>query len=57
MTHLHKLTVPVLTLILSAFVVPTGARADDIDIFMGTSGGSSDAPNVIFLIDNSPNWS
>jgi type IV pilus assembly protein PilY1 len=57
MNHLHKLTVPVLTLILSAFVVPTGVRADDIDIFMGTSAGSSDAPNVIFLIDNSTNWS
>lgn len=30
--------------------------ADDIDIFVGTRG-SSQAPNVIFLIDNSPNWS
>lgn len=57
MKHLCKLTVPALTLILSAFVLPTGVRADDIDIFLGTSGGSSDSPNVIFLIDNSPNWS
>lgn len=57
MNHLCKLTVPLLALILSAFVVPTGVLADDIDIFMGTSAGSSDAPNIIFLIDNSPNWS
>ena len=33
------------------------AIADDIDIFSGQSGGSGDAPNVMILIDNSPNWS
>lgn len=33
------------------------ARADDIDIFVGTSGGASAAPNIIFLLDNSSNWS
>ena len=33
------------------------ALADDIDIFLGASGGTGDAPNVIFLIDNGPNWS
>lgn len=33
------------------------AIADDIDIFAGVSGGSGDAPNVMLLIDNSPNWS
>jgi type IV pilus assembly protein PilY1 len=33
------------------------ALADDIDIFLGASGGSGDAPNVIFLLDNGPNWS
>jgi type IV pilus assembly protein PilY1 len=33
------------------------SSADDIDIFVGTSGGRADAPNIIFLIDNSPNWS
>jgi type IV pilus assembly protein PilY1 len=57
MNHLCKLTVPALTLIISAFVLPTVVRADDIDIFLGSSAGSSDAPNIIFLIDNSPNWS
>jgi type IV pilus assembly protein PilY1 len=33
------------------------SRADDIDIFIGSSGGSSVAPNVLILLDNSPNWS
>ncbi len=37
--------------------MPLRGMADDIDIFVGTSGGKSDAPNIIFLIDNSPNWS
>jgi type IV pilus assembly protein PilY1 len=32
------------------------ALADDIDIFLGASGGTGDAPNVMFLIDNGPNW-
>jgi type IV pilus assembly protein PilY1 len=57
MTHLFKLTVSALALILSVFALSTGVRADDIDIFLGPSGGTSDAPNIIFLIDNSPNWS
>lgn len=46
-----------LTLILSVLLLPTSARADDIDIFLGTSAGNADSPNIIFLIDNSPNWS
>ncbi len=36
---------------------PAVQTAGDIDIFLGTSGGNADAPNVMFLIDNSPNWS
>src|SRR5215472_10771619 len=46
-----------LTLLLcsGAFLAPQ-ALADDIDIFLGTSGGSADAPNVMILIDNSSNW-
>jgi type IV pilus assembly protein PilY1 len=46
-----------LLLTLSALVLPGSAWADDIDIFLGTSGGTADSPNIIFLIDNSPNWS
>lgn len=36
---------------------PAVQTAGDIDIFLGESGGTGDAPNVMFLIDNSPNWS
>src|SRR2546423_10170324 len=41
----------------TAVVLPANAWADAIDFFHGCSGGSADAPNIIFLIDNSPNWS
>jgi type IV pilus assembly protein PilY1 len=57
MNHLCKSTVSALTLILSAFVLPTVVRADDIDLFLGSQGGTINAPNIIFLIDNSTNWS
>ena len=33
------------------------AAADDIDLYMGASGSAANAPNIIFLVDNSPNWS
>src|SRR5947207_1806192 len=45
-----------LALLIGLSVAP-GAFADDIDIFLGLSGGSADAPNVMVLIDNGPNWS
>ncbi len=38
-------------------LTPLSGKTEDIDIFLGKSAGSADAPNVIFLIDNSPNWS
>jgi type IV pilus assembly protein PilY1 len=57
MFYLRKSTLFALSLMLGTFMVPTGVRADDIDIFLGSSAGSADAPNIIFLIDNSPNWS
>ncbi len=47
---------PALALLIGLSVAP-GAFADDIDIFLGLSGGSADAPNVMVLIDNGPNWS
>ena len=43
--------------LLIGLAVAPGACADDIDIFLGLSGGSADAPNVMVLIDNGPNWS
>lgn len=33
------------------------AHAYDTDIFVGGSGGTATAANVIFVVDNSPNWS
>jgi len=56
MNSLRKIPLA-LTLILGAFALATNAWADDIDIFLGTSAGTADSPNIIFLIDNSPNWS
>jgi type IV pilus assembly protein PilY1 len=56
MFYLRKSTLLALALMLGTFMVPTGVRADDIDIFLGSSAGSADAPNIIFLIDNTTNW-
>jgi type IV pilus assembly protein PilY1 len=47
----------VLGLSICLAVAPFRAAADDIDIFVGSSGISADVPNIIFLVDNSPNWS
>ena len=44
-------------LLFAGAAMPLRAVADDIDIFMGSSGNSAEAPNIIFMIDNSPNWS
>src|SRR5260370_11543493 len=44
-----------LTLCSGAILAPQ-VMADDIDIFLGQSGGTSDAANVMILIDNGPNW-
>jgi type IV pilus assembly protein PilY1 len=57
---MHKLikSPVILALICSAIVLsPIRAAAEDIDIYTGASAGSSDAPNVMILLDNSPNWS
>lgn len=48
---------PALLLMLGVLGLPASTRADDVDIFLGTSAGMAAAPNIIFLIDNSPNWS
>lgn len=36
---------------------PPQAGAVDIDIYVGTSGTNADVPNVIFVLDNGPDWS
>lgn len=40
------------TVLLSAQV-----RAEDVDLFAAAVSGAASAPNVIILLDNSPNWS
>ncbi|HWW69173.1 MAG TPA: PilC/PilY family type IV pilus protein [Duganella sp.] len=41
--------------VLAALVLHSRAAAEDIDLYAG--GGSSGAPNVLFYLDNSSNWS
>jgi type IV pilus assembly protein PilY1 len=43
--------------LLAAVVVGTVARAEDIDIFAGTTNVDTNLPNVIFVLDNTSNWS
>lgn len=38
-------------------IAGTQARAEDIDIYTSAGAGSSGAPNIVFLLDNSANWS
>lgn len=33
-----------------------GARAEDIDLFVGTPANTTDAPNVLIILDNTANW-
>lgn len=35
---------------------PLVAGAEDIDIFVGSSAGSADRPNVLIVLDNTSNW-
>jgi type IV pilus assembly protein PilY1 len=37
-------------------VAASGSHAEDIDLFIGASGGSAAAPKVMILMDNSNNW-
>ena len=48
-----------LALMLSVGMVffPIRTLADDIDIFVGASGGSATNPNVLVILDNTANWS
>lgn len=51
------MNLPRILLLLVLAVLPPLAWAEDLDIFTGLSGGTVAAPNVVFLLDNSPNWS
>jgi type IV pilus assembly protein PilY1 len=45
------------SLVVAAFVMAHGPiRAEDIDLFTGSPAGANDLPNVLFIIDNTANW-
>lgn len=46
-----------LALCLGMSVAVPPIHAEDIDIFVGASSGTSDYPNVLLVLDNSSNWS
>ncbi len=57
---MKTLSFPVLRMMLAcifvaALLAPKPAAAEDIDLYAGSGGGS--APNVLFFLDNSSNWS
>ncbi len=45
-----------LTLLFAVALAPAAALAEDIDLYAGTGGGVA-APNVLFYLDNTSNWS
>ena len=53
MSHFGNRTFLALALWCSFCLTPLQAMADDIDIFLGASGGSAVAPKVTILLDNS----
>ncbi|MCU6433496.1 hypothetical protein LPB67_06835 [Undibacterium sp. Jales W-56] len=46
---------PFLSLSLSLAVAPVSAIAEDIDIYLGSSGGTATAPKVMIMLDNTTN--
>jgi type IV pilus assembly protein PilY1 len=55
-TNLRNLGFPLLAACGGLGLAPMQAMADDIDLFLGTSGGSATAPQVMVLMDNGINW-
>lgn len=37
-------------------IYPLQGMTEDIDLFVGSSAGTSDNPNVLFVVDNTANW-
>jgi type IV pilus assembly protein PilY1 len=46
-----------LGLFLGLWVTSLPIQAEDIDIFVGGTGGRTSQPNILFVLDNSANWS
>jgi type IV pilus assembly protein PilY1 len=57
MINMRKLMASMLTLLAGACALSMSVRADDIDIFLGNQTNTVNAPNIIFVIDNTDNWS
>lgn len=57
MLPMRKSITGMLALLTGVGVFSSGVRADDIDIFLGAQSTTVNAPNIIFVIDNSDNWS
>lgn len=58
MTASHKLPALFITLCTTlSMLLPLVSHADDIDLFVGSSAGTADYPNVLIILDNSSNWS
>ncbi len=56
MNTFFKSKLNALALLLCLVALPMQTLADDIDIFVGTSGGTSGNANVLIVLDNTTNW-
>lgn len=56
MNALRKLKLSMLALLAGLFAISTQAIAEDIDIFVGSSGGTANNANVLIVLDNTTNW-
>jgi type IV pilus assembly protein PilY1 len=52
-----KKIVAALSVVLGLVFVPRLGFSEDVDLFLGFPAGSARAPNVLFIIDNTGNWS
>lgn len=53
---LRKLKLSMLALLAGLAAAPMQAAAEDIDIFIGSSGGTANNANVLIVLDNTTNW-
>jgi len=56
MTPISRLKSVAASVAIAAVMTPWPASADDIDIFIGSTA-TEGVPNVLFVVDNSSNWS
>ena len=47
----------ILTVCCAALLTPLRTTAEDIDIFTGASAGTAANPHILFVLDNTSNWS